>query len=302
MLFCFSTFSYSQNLVPNPSFEDTLHCPIGAGDLSATKFWYKPTQGTTDYLNSCFIGDGGVPNNYYGYQPARSGNGYAAFFLSFDSMDSNYREYLQVQLKSTLIAGKKYFVSAFAAKADSTPIAIKDIGIALSSNSIGGSYTTPINFTPQIVYSQFLTDTVNWTEISDTMVASGGEQYLTIGYFKYNNTTDTVSFFYTDPFDKHAYYYIDDVSVIEDTTTSIATLKGANRNTYIYPNPANKNFHVKSDNSLEIIELINEYGKTIKLFYHADSYDISEINQGIYFIKIIFKNQYSVYRKIIITR
>ena len=47
-------FLEAQNLVPNPSFEDTIHCPytvsMGVNDqLSYSAGWYTPTGASPDY-------------------------------------------------------------------------------------------------------------------------------------------------------------------------------------------------------------------------------------------------------------
>lgn len=214
----FSQSAFSQfNLVPNCSFEDTLLCPSGWDNLSATPFWYSPTNGSPDYFNSCNSTEVGVPNNVLGFQWANTGNGYAGWLASYDSIDLNSREYLQVQLLSPLVAGQQYYFIANLSKADSAPLALKNIGVALTDSPIGGNYVTPINFSPQIIYSQFLTDTISWFKLTGRLIANGGEQYLTIGYFNYNNSSDTLDLFEADLFHLQAYYFLDDVCVSIDS-------------------------------------------------------------------------------------
>ena len=44
---------YAQtNLVPNPSFEDTVGCPDGPGQLYKAVGWYDCTT-SPEYMNSC---------------------------------------------------------------------------------------------------------------------------------------------------------------------------------------------------------------------------------------------------------
>lgn len=72
LIFLFSVCGYAQNLVPNPSFEDTLQCPNG--DFNNIKFWINPTSATPDIFNSCSTdGFTGVPVNYFGNQSASMG-------------------------------------------------------------------------------------------------------------------------------------------------------------------------------------------------------------------------------------
>jgi gliding motility-associated-like protein len=202
------------NLVPNPSFESYTACPSTFAIFSLQN-WYSPTQGTPDYFNACNTNsfDVSTPINYFGTQTPKTGSSYVGFVVSFNPSDPSYREYVQVQLTSGLIAGEKYIVSSYISLADSMPLAIKNIGMALSTNSIGGNFVTSINFTPQVIYSQFLSDTGSWVKISDTIVANGGEDYLTIGYFKPNNNTDTLSLYQSSTNFGYSYYYLDDVSI-----------------------------------------------------------------------------------------
>ena len=59
-----------------------------------------------------------------------------------------------------------------------------------------------------------MSDTLNWKLIQGIYVANGGESFITIGNFNNDLTTDTITSNSTSLYDG-AYYYIDDVSVIE---------------------------------------------------------------------------------------
>ena len=70
--------SFSQtNLVPNPSFEDTVTCPNNRGQITYATSWLNPTIASPDYMNACNAGQVGVPSNYLGTQNAHTGNAYA---------------------------------------------------------------------------------------------------------------------------------------------------------------------------------------------------------------------------------
>ena len=68
-----------------------------------------------------------------------------------------------------------------------------------------------MSYTPQIISTLFLTDTLNWMRIGGYYKANGGEQYITIGDFKPFTTGDTLNTG-NDTY-PGAYYYIDDVTV-----------------------------------------------------------------------------------------
>ena len=84
-----------------------------------------------------------------------------------------------------------------------------------------GSVSTPIYIymglvavTPQVYNTlQLLNDTVNWMKIEGSFIATGNEKYITIGNFFPDSLSD-IGFFGT-PTSWGAYYYIDDVSVID---------------------------------------------------------------------------------------
>ena len=73
----------------------------------------------------------------------------------------------------------------------------------------------PLNVIPQIANpGNFITDTLNWTEFSGSFVATGNEQYLTIGNFVNDAMTTTITVNPTSPY-LVTYFLIDDVSLEE---------------------------------------------------------------------------------------
>src|ERR1035438_3040495 len=148
--------SFSQNLDPNPSFEDTLHCPISQAQIYDAPPWFDPTADTPDYFNSCYSGTSnapvGVPKNFEGYQFARTGVAYAGFFAAgYFFFPDNRRDYIEARLLDSLKAGKKYYVEFYVSLSDSSIWAIDFIGAYLSKDSIY-DYSTidTLPFIPQI--------------------------------------------------------------------------------------------------------------------------------------------------------
>lgn len=204
----------TQNLVPNPGFELHDSCPMYGAQLSLSSGWYAPTTGTSDYLNACCTNIiMGIPYNFFGYQPARSGTGYAGFYPSYDYY---YREYLSIKLLDTLHAGT-YTVSFYVSLADWSGAAINNIGCYFSSDSIYSNNYYKLNYSPQFENPQIIADTANWTLISGQFEAAGGEQYLTIGNFK--DSADIDELLLNAAIGHICYYYIDDVSVTSYVST-----------------------------------------------------------------------------------
>jgi hypothetical protein len=205
-LFFLSILGRSQNLVPNPSFETFTTCPTASSQISFAIPWYGVTSiaNSTDYYNTC-----GLTSPF---QTCRTGNGHAAIWV-YSSMP-NYREYLQIQLTTPLINGSCYSVEYYVNLADPMKYSLPSVDAYFSStaiNSTGTGYV--LNLPPHIIKftSTGITDTVLWTKISGIYMATGGEQYLTIGNFYDDLNTDTIN---TGSSYYGSYYYIDDVSVI----------------------------------------------------------------------------------------
>lgn len=202
------------NLVPNPSFEAYSSCPDFLSEVDRAVPWDIPTTGgSSDYYNVCATGISGVsvPNNSFGTQSPRTGDGYAGFIVR---PINDYREYITVPLTSPLVASTTYTVEFWLSLVDLSNQAIDRMGAYLSVGPVGplpGAPTLP--FTPQVESpaNAFLSDKVNWMQVTGSYTASGGESYITIGNFHDNATTNSSALgagSYSG-----TYYYIDDVSV-----------------------------------------------------------------------------------------
>ena len=221
------------NLVFNPGFEEHRRCPEKidpVGTLTIVDAWFQPTKGSADYYNTCGAKDCFVPTNKLGIQYPHSGEGYCGIYCS----KTNYREYLQTQLKEPLKAGEKYRLSFFVSLSEYSAGAVSTIGGLFTrdcpSDTTRGllmkkevkqitpkiSQVTAIPYSPQVVndYDNVLFNTSGWEEIAGNFIAEGGEEYLTIGNFftaaNSNLADDSVLLTYLLP---GAYYYIDDISV-----------------------------------------------------------------------------------------
>ena len=280
------------NLVPNFSFENYQYCPAGIADFTVSN-WYNATWGSCDYFNSCNLSDAGIPTNYFGTQQAHSGDACVGFGSIFDPTDLiSSREYLQIQLSNSLQANKSYRFSCFINKADSASVCVEEISIAFSVSAIGGSYLSPISFSPQLssINSDYLCNSQEWIQIEGIYTASGGESYLTIGYFKDNQNADTIVINNSSGF-LFAYYYVDDV-VLEE----IAFIDNANVFT---PDGDGINDFWNSSQLLDFSEIIifNRWGEKIvegkdSKTFQWDGYtqEGKKCTEGIYYYQIVAKS------------
>ena len=287
---------FSQNIVPNYSFENDTACPYSGSELYYAIPWHTSTAGTPDYYNACAgstVISMGVPQNWSGNQNAKTGVAYAgAYFYGVNSTSdtTEWKEYLQVKLLDTLLQGKIYCVKFYVNFAKPTlqaynNVAITEIGMYISNDSISLNTDKTLPYTPQIKSSVnvFLNDTVNWSLISGQYIAVGGEKYITIGNFKAH--TDTLGVVNHINYSA-SYYFVDDVSLVDCTDAGVQELSDVNE-INIYPNPTTSLFTIHSEGmKIKEIKITNTLGQQIKTIHNTETIDISNLPNGIYFAEI----------------
>lgn len=238
----FGLITYSQNLVPNYSFEEFVDCPDEVTSESKKElipFWEIPTRGTSDYFNACALYQVNVPDNILGNMFAQDGNAYAGIVLierppSLVKVKRplNYREYLQTELLRPLVKDKLYCIKFYFSIASYSTYAVNRIGLHISSSKTQNRLSSKIlEVKPQIELdtTNIIIERDYWHQVCDTFRAFGDEKYITIGNFFNDCETDVEkldcsiyrsSIQQTINENKIAYYYIDVVSVVEilDTT------------------------------------------------------------------------------------
>ena len=305
----------AQNLVLNPSFEDTIAC-TGTYAMQC-KYWYTANIGSPDYFSEqpdIFCGTSYVPQSGVGYQYARTGIAYVGLgpFVSttFPSF-ANRREYIGGGLSDTLKHGHEYCVSFYVSVAEEFKYVVDGIGLYLSVDSaVDYTINTNLSFVPQIsnLAGNIIYDTLNWVQISGTYIANGGEKYLTIGNFKDNANTMIDSINNSVPQSQYeSYLFIDDVSVI-DCTVGISEVNDNLSVDKLYPNPANTVVYYENELAADEsgkIKLMDMLGKEIKEYNltkgsNLISIPVSDLAKGIYMIKIKINGRADENKKLLI--
>ncbi len=227
--------SKGQNLIPNPSFEESDDCPpyissIWASSDPYVSNWYRPTYATPDYYHSCaewpFSVRIDVPlNQMSANQPAHSGSAYIGLYIS--SKNTNYREYIQASLTDSLEAGEYYYFECWLAPA--TRDTEEDEPKVLTSDDIG------VNFYQYKVTEDLEVDTIDlaasvdniagnniinagtWTLMHGFYIAAGGEKWITVGNFKSELNTSKVEipgYEFDDDGEEMVYFFVDDLKLI----------------------------------------------------------------------------------------
>ncbi len=305
LLFTLSFSSQAQqNLVPNPSFEDTVYCPFALNQFDACKDWMN-FGNSPDYFNACATNGLNVPNAVFGYQNAHSGNGMAGVIIyrrPNSPSGPNYREFIGVELSSILNIGFKYYFSFFANFSYNlnTAIATNKIGMNFSTTLYDSCCPPPLNNFSVINCDSILKDSILWVKISGSFIADSAYSNVIIGNFFNDQNTDTVKLGIGPD---AGYYYIDDVCVTSDSIynqvwTSLNDVVAEQPVWELYPNPAKDVLNIKSSESFSQIEIYDFLGtiKFLKKFQRCKEMQISipaTLVNGIYLLKIVNSNKIS---------
>jgi len=316
--FSFCIFSFSQsNLVENGNFENYTSCPTSVNQINYAVPWFNPTQGTSDYYNACFTVGGfsvDVPQNWIGFQNARTGMGYSGIAVFPAQNPPSYREYIEVKLSDSLQSGTKYYVSFYVSLADSVRYATDAIGAYFSNDSIYSNNDINLSYTPQITNpdGNMLTNKTDWIQVFGEFISQGGEQFMTIGNFKDDLNTDTI--FVAgggNPilFLNSIYYYIDDVCISDNpdtcnVQTSIEENRLHNDAIILYPNPVKNKLYIQTKLKTGFTcSVFNVFGASVittnNKFYKEAEIDLEGLSTGIYYVRVSFGTEF-ITRKIIV--
>lgn len=199
------SYSWSQNLVPNPSFEEYDHLPNSMLDSGhefqkMSKFWSAANLASTDLISPRF------KTKKFKAIPAHSGNLMAGIVIHGDF----WSEYVRIKLREKLVPNTTYYVEFWVAYN-------KDYHkskIAPKQNSNFGAYfgkkyfqkdTKVIHSKPQVSPKSNVQFVPNkWIKISGSFTAESEDNYLYIGQFVDDANPSKLM---------AGYFYIDDVLV-----------------------------------------------------------------------------------------
>lgn len=294
---CLNCGLVAQNLVPNPSFEDTVQVN-GQPGLNT----WQTNIGTPDYFSEYYNGvfsNNKSSANIRGSQTAYDGAAIYAFSV-LDRRNLNSREYMQVELLDTLAKGQEYEVEFYLSLADSFHLALADtnIGIVFKNELEPNNNDHKVRefrpfYTSDTVWNS--KNKIGWEKFHYTHRATGGEKALIIGCFLNDEqiTFDTVaagggSF----PFASvGSFYYIDQVSVaLKDTATALREI-ALQEQMQVYPNPVTDdlqlNYSGKDQLRFQLYDLQGR--KTIPEYIQSGNHfsmNLSGLKTGIYLLHV----------------
>ncbi len=284
-------FTQNQNLVPNPSFEEYINCPDNSGQIWNVEPWER-VMGSVDYFHECGTNNQGIPENWGGTQEARTGDAYIGLVVCYSPLAvinplmTNVREFAGVPLKEPLIAAIVYRLEFFINLRDICCYTVRNMGAYLSQGQPLDQIDHLLSRQPQLKYNEeaFLDNKTDWVRLSGNFTAQGGENFLTIGNFDDDENTDTLAVPCNNSGQNHAYYYIDDVSVIPvDSLVGIGERERVTMN--IYPNPATGHFTIEQAQIGETLALYDLAGKRVfSMVLHSSKQTIAigDMPAGVY--------------------
>ncbi len=306
--------AFSQNIVPNGSFENYTFCPNSFAQIYKANGWFQPhkypgsnsvnNSSSSDYFNACSGSTMvSVPLNAGGFQFANTGNGYIGIgYYTPNSNGNAFREYAEVELSQVLTANKKYNLKYFICLANESWFSITKFDAHFSNDSLiytsQNLYKIPV--TPQIQYNGRISDTLNWVMVSGSFVALGGEKFLTLGNFQDGSVCDSL-IVNNNPTIGGAYYYIDDVSLVEDTTLSIEEISEVDF--AVYPNPSKGKVQVISQqgiSEIKVMDIRNNLVLRYNPLKESVTMNIEQLEVGIYIIQCKFKNGDIRHKKMVV--
>lgn len=298
------------NLVPNPSFEDTIDYSNG---FFSPKYW-DMTLGSPDYFSSSFkapLEGRKTPFSYYGFQIPKSGIAYMG--LGIKKSDSpEKREYIQVKLKNLLTKDSLYDVSFWVNLPDSFRLACEQSNIAFAFSDTMIDITQnlhslinwikPLNFS---VSTWNPTNKITWEKISNKYIAEGDEEYIIIGNFLQDSLSKLkdVGGGNENVFKISSYYFIDEVEVslhMKQDTLSPPTIEQIIIPNIFTPNNdgINDSWRIENDGLVQKVFIYNRWGNKIYSWNGAGGYwDGKDCEAGVYFYKIVFRKNGKKYQR-----
>lgn len=262
--------SSSQNLVPNPSFEDYLDCPDYWGAMADVEDWTS-CGFSPDYFNGCRdSADVGVPFNVVGFQYAADGAAYCGV-VTYDSTSSTIREIICAELDQPLIGGLTCYASMKVSPGgfgsgligSSPGFTSKGVGFRVSMGPI--SWPQPFPNDAVIYLDSVLVDTAGWTTISGSFVPDSNYTHILIGNFFNDSLSsperldvggDILGYAFVDEvcLSHQEWICMDENSVIEIDAKRVQ----------VYPNPFSSNFTIElslPSSSPVTVDLIDMAGR-----------------------------------------
>lgn len=298
-----------QNLVINPSFEDTLL----AEDLSHLYLcsnWIVPTVVSTDWFSTdpnahcyfCCCTTQSITATF-GFEEPFSGEAISGIILyaGLPSKEpkAEYKEYIEGILSDELVAGHVYHVTVHFSLADSSNFAVNNFGLFFNEEIIDlwsqdNFSTSHLDHTPQLMFGDenYFQETDGWMTMTLDYIAEGGEKYFIIGSFQPNSSMIPIEVNPNAQSLKYlAHYFFDEIIIVDDSVNNLDESELLVEVTF-----ENSCFHFSGEweGSFEIYD---SSGKLLQCIIYPESKVCADnLVQGFYLV-VLRNNRGLVYRK-----
>ncbi|MEM1322005.1 MAG: OmpA family protein [Bacteroidota bacterium] len=217
--FCFNnTTTTAQNLVPNPSFEQSGSFGdrwISTRSIFDTLMaeWTSPNEGSPDILFVESIKEKALrpPRRYVNLMPYRPHSGEVMVGIKTYGCETRMvhcREYIQAELKEPMIIGETYYAE-FWVRPIKYSFFHNYLGMAFSTYKCDDKEPGVMHYQLPLILSEEILNEQRWIKISGSFVADEPYTHLLVGnfYTAQNITLDSI----TPPKMDHAYYLLDDI-------------------------------------------------------------------------------------------
>ena len=310
---------YSQNLVPNPGFEDVIECPRaypGNQEIYFAEPWIpvRPVDSSSsDLLNDCVWFPGNDPwgelyfyDDFYIENPSHTGmsRAHICVFYLFNAR----REYIQVPLLQSLIIGQTYQVKIHMKNNSLHSIAVDHIGALFTEERLiinelypyYGNYPEDstngilIEHYPQVKCDSIFTAQEDYGVIEGLFTADKAYAFMSIGLFTPDEQLN-YQYLNTDEVNVVS-LIIDDVSVeavtvgLDEGMESVHKVYLDGQNIYIEPQEKAKGFVLYSIMGKEVYSVSQEIpvgGQTVLA--------LPNLPQGLYVYQLLNKQGQAIY-------
>jgi len=255
------------NVVPNSSFEFNSGYPTTLGLSNLVNDWGNANGGgTSDFLHTNGTNGSGLPSSYMADITPNTGDGVMAAFL-YTTNPIQWREYIDVQLTTTLIPGQTYDVSFYMTNGVNNGIrgglGANNIGVHFSVGALIQVGYGPIGITPTWNYSTVFYAT-NWQLMSFQYTPVSAVDHITIGNF-YDDASTTTATYAVVTSSPSAYVFYDDfcitlaaipLDVSNDTAIcfgdSVTLLAFGGDGSYSWADSLNMNIILDTDSAITV--------------------------------------------------
>jgi outer membrane protein OmpA-like peptidoglycan-associated protein len=186
-----------------------------------TDQWVNPTEAISDLfatnVRSKYVI---IPENMFGYEEPFDGENYASV-ITYAFREKRTRNYIMAELNGKLKKNGIYCISFQASLAERSLYAANNMGVVLSKSKLSSKSANIIDNNALLSKrNPVVNQSDGWWEFCAKYAARGDEQYITIGNFSSDGSTQTETLELPEKYTeagpiKMAYYYIDMVKITE---------------------------------------------------------------------------------------